>query len=364
VSDRRAAFEPLATGERGHGPQAVLETQHWGALSVVDGTGREIAGIGDTDRPFPLRSTAKPFQLLPFLLDRAHLELSREERLADLAVMMSSHSGEPMHTGRVARLLERAGLGAEALACGVHPPFDEATRNALARAGQAPNALHCNCSGKHTNMLIVCRRRGWPIDDYLSPAHPLQRRILGLIAALAGCEPRSLKHVTDGCSLPTAVLSLTALARLYGLLGRPERAPEIEGRPIASELALLFEAGVRHPELVAGSARLDTELMRLFAGRLFAKTGAAGVYAMAIPPFGGYPHGLGIAFKIADGDADSRIRRLVAVEACRQLGVVCPTPAGEEALETLAQPTLLNFRGRAVGRLRAAFELGPAALRG
>ncbi len=349
--DPAAGFVPFAVTVRG-GPERV-ETAHLGALAVLAGDGREVLALGDVGRALPLRSTAKPFQLLALLLDgleRSPAQLAPLED-ADLAVLMASHSGEPRHTERVAALLERYRLSAGELRCGAHPPFDRDTRHALIARGESPTALHCNCSGKHTAMLAVCRARGWPLETYLDPGHPLQQRIEALLCTLAG-QPRPLPRSIDGCSLPTWWLPLRALALLFARLAWPAGAPELEGRSAAAPLARLYRAAVAHPGLIAGRGRLDTRLMAACAGRVMAKTGAAGMYAMAVAPSAAYPRGLGIAFKILDGDPDSSVREVVAASVLERLG-----EAGE-GIAAMTSRVLRNHRGLEVGRLEALAALG------
>ncbi|MDX1433270.1 MAG: asparaginase [Gammaproteobacteria bacterium] len=336
------------------GADDLVETRHLGTVIVADVTGTVRWHAGDPERRCALRSTAKPFQLLPFVLDGLHESLDA----ADLAVLMSSHSGEPMHTTRIAALLERFDLSPRELRCGAHAPTDAATRDALARAGVAPGPLHCNCSGKHAGMLAVCRRRGWPLESYLEVEHPLQQRIRAILATLAGEPGRSLRSSVDGCSLPTWWLGLASLARMFACLAEPAAAPDLEGRSPARELALLRDAGLASPEMIAGHTRLDTVLMRAFPGRVFAKSGAAGLYAMAVPAGAGVPEALGIAIKIDDGDPDGRIRGLVALEVLARIGLAPPTPgAALERLRTLAGRTARNFRGLDVGTYQPVFEL-------
>ena len=107
-----AAYQPLAETRRGRGAQFPFqETLHYGAISIVSGDGRSVASVGDPRIELPLRSTAKPFQLLPLLLDDVCSE--RESAgyplmTEDIALMMSSHNGKPMHVERVAAILEHA----------------------------------------------------------------------------------------------------------------------------------------------------------------------------------------------------------------------------------------------------------------
>ena len=259
-----------------------------------------------------------------------------------------------MHTERIRELLVHSGLDPSALRCGIHPPSHRDTNLALIRTSTEPVALHCNCSGKHTNMLLVCQSRDWDLQDYLWIEHPLQQRIGRIITTLGGLDALP-PHVIDGCSLPTYVTSMSTLARLYANLAWPEGAPSLENRNIAEHLQLLFHAAVTFPELIGGTDRLDTQLMAALEGKVLAKTGAAGVYAMAVKPDDRFPTGLAIAVKIADGDPSSSVRRVTAVEVLKQLGVfACHR---DDQIAELSRPTLKNFRGITIGELRPVFDL-------
>lgn len=345
--------------EASRGRAVGSEIRHAGAIAVVDGAGRLAAAVGDVDAAFPLRSTTKPIQLLPYLLDGLHRDRPRadQELLPDLAVMMSSHAGEPMHTERVSGILRAYGLSPEALLCGAHWPYSAAARNALVRSDESPGNLHSNCSGKHTGMLAVCVHNGWPLKSYIKAEHPLQVRINDIAAALSRTRKTPLPHSIDGCSLPTHWVSMRGLAHMYAALAYPEGAPEVEQRSIGEELELLFAAGTRHPELVAGNGFFDTRLMTSFGGRVFAKGGAAGVYAIAVAPTSAFPHGLGIAFKVEDGDGDARARPVIACEILRQLDIAPEKKATAETLQQLAGATVLNVRGMSVGAYRCVFDL-------
>jgi L-asparaginase II len=109
------------------------------------------------------------------------------------------------------------------------------------------------------------------------------------------------------------------------------------------------------PELIGGTSdRLDTEIMRAAPGRVISKVGADGVYTAGINPCEEWPKGLGLAFKIEDGD-DKIARPPVAIEALRQLGVL-----RDESLEAVAKYAFFpvcNRRGDLVGEIRASFAL-------
>src|SRR5512139_4175289 len=99
-----------------------VESVHYGALAVVDTTGQSIAQVGDANLVSYLRSSAKPFQLLPLV------ESGTAERLGftdvELAVIAGSHAGEPRHVAAVQSILNKIGLPDTALQCGIHAPFN------------------------------------------------------------------------------------------------------------------------------------------------------------------------------------------------------------------------------------------------
>jgi L-asparaginase II len=345
--------------EASRGPAQGPESRNAGAIAVVSGAGALVAAVGDVDAVFPLRSTTKPFQLLPYLLDGLHRDSPRghHELMPDLAVMMASHAGEHMHTDRVRAIMDAYGLSSEALLCGAHWPYSSSARDTMVCRGESPHNLHSNCSGKHAGMLAVCLRNGWPLKSYIEAQHPLQTRIHDIVATLCRAQKTPLPHSIDGCSLPTHWVSMRGLAHMYAALAHPEGAPIVEQRSISEELRLLFTAGTRHPEMVAGRGFFDTRLMASFNGRLFAKGGAAGVYALALAPTIVYPQGLGIAFKVEDGDGDARARPVIACDILRQLEIEPDKSAAVETLDQLAGAAIINVRGLSVGTYRTVFKL-------
>ena len=111
----------------------------------------------------------------------------------------------------------------------------------------------------------------------------------------------------------------------------------------------------KYPEMIGGRAeRLDTVIMQAARGGVVSKVGAEGVYTAAVLPCAEQRRGLGLAFKIEDGE-DRRARPTVVIEAMRQLGVL-----KDEALEAVKQYAsfpVKNRRGDTVGEVRASFEL-------
>jgi len=189
-------------------------------------------------------------------------------------------------------------------------------------------------------MLLLTRHLGAEPGRYLEDRQPAQAAILAALARLAGVVPGEITRAVDGCSAPTFRLPLAALARAYAKLATNLLAPDTD-----PALARIARAMTRHPSMVAGAGRLDTLIMEAAPGRIIAKLGAEGIYAMAVAT-GSRP--LGIAFKIADGDAD-RARTAFALAILRRLALL---PEGAlTVLEGHFPGEIYNRRMRAIGRI-------------
>ncbi len=350
LSQRTA--DALAEDRAGAGPLAVevvrgdtVESRHRAACAVTDASGRLVHAWGDVERPIYPRSAIKSIQAL------AIVETGAADRFglgdAELALACASHGGEPMHTAVVEPWLARLGLGVGDLECGIHPPSHAASAEALFRAGITPSAMHNNCSGKHSGMLTTAVHMGEPTKGYVAADHPVQRRIAGVIGEMAGVDMTGAPCATDGCSIPTYAIPLSGLATAMARLGDPSGlAPER-----AAAAGRIRAAVAAHPEMVAGTGRFCTALNAAAGARIFAKTGAEGVYAVALPE-----SGLGIAIKVADGAGRAAEVALCAV--LRRLGVL--DDALEAAIADFAVKPLINHAGRRVGEVRPAAGWPPA----
>ena len=126
----------------------------------------------------------------------------------EMALACASHSGEPMHTTRVAAWLARIGLGENDLACGAHPSRYEPVGEAMIKRGEKPTRILNNCSGKHTGFLTVARHWDIATQGYERP------RSSGAAggapsAARAFGASTSFTWGIDGCAAPN--FALTAL---------------------------------------------------------------------------------------------------------------------------------------------------------
>jgi L-asparaginase II len=329
----------------------LVEAVHRGDLAVVDNSGVLRAGVGDPDSKITyLRSSAKPFQTMPLVYGGAAARWGFGAD--DLAVCCSSHNGEPMHTERIASLLERIGLASSDLACGAHPPLHRDTAAALVRDGVDASVLHSNCSGLHTGMLAQSRQLDVDVLGYEAPSHPVQQEILANVSRFTGLAPADIAVGIDGCSAPCYGVSLYHMAFAYARLMAPGDLSE----PYASAAAAIRGAMTGHPQLVAGTGRFDTDVMELGQGSLVAKGGASGVQCVGIAG------GVGVALKIEDGAeghaSPARPTTVAATAALCQLGILDETQVA--ALGEHARPSLDSLAGEKVGEVRPAFTLDPS----
>jgi L-asparaginase II len=318
-----------------------VESRHRAAAVVVDASGRTVLSVGEVDVPVFPRSAVKALQALPLIESGAADRYGLTD--AELALACASHSGEPAHVATAAGMLAKAGLDAACLECGAHWPSGEAAGRAL--AGQAPTPLHNNCSGKHAGFLCLACHEGVDPAGYVRAGHPIQERVRASLEEATGVAHGEANRGTDGCSIPTYAVPLTALARAFARFGTGEGM----GPGRAEAAARLRRAAAAYPDMVAGTGRFDTRIMGALGERAFTKTGAEGVYCAALPEVG-----LGIAVKCDDG-AGRAAEAVVAVLIGRYLPL---SGAQADAVEAAARPTLRNWNGIEVGAVR---PVGPLA---
>ena len=328
----------------------IVESRHCGHLAVVAGDGKTIAELGSPDTVSYLRSSCKPFQALPLVASGAADRFGFTTQ--EVAIACGSHCGEPVHVETVRSMLQKTGLGAGALKCGVHVPFNAEAARALAQVGEAPSVSQNNCSGKHAGMLALALHLGAPTETYNQATNPVQQEITRTISEFANVPLNEIAIGTDGCGVPVFGVPVRAMSLMYARLVSP---PQGFNSKIREACRRVVAAMIEFPEMVGGTVgRIDTELIRLSAGRLVSKVGAEGVYTVGVLPCDAWPAGLGVALKIEDGD-NQRARPPVMIEALRQLGVL-----DGQALATLApyfRPAIKNHRGDRVGEVRAYFDL-------
>lgn len=307
-------YAPIFETTRGD----IIESIHFGAFAIVDSTGKLTASQGDPNTITYLRSSAKPFQALPFVESGGveHFDLSMEE----LALICASHSGTDKHIEIMTSFQQKTQLSESDLLCGIHPPFDKSTSEVMRIRNEEPTANRHNCSGKHTGMLAFAVLNNYPKTDYVNLDHPVQKRILKCFAEMCALDIENVKVGIDGCSAPNFAVPLYNAALAYARLCDPTTLSTKR----ANACHMITNAMTAHPAMIAGPNRFDTNLMETGKGRIVSKGGAEGYQAIGLMP--GALHekspALGITIKISDGDLIGRVRPGVTLEILHLLGAI------------------------------------------
>ena len=329
---------PIAYSTRG----GHVESVFYGSVAVVDRAGALIASVGDVEAPMFTRSALKPLQALPLVANPRFGEYGLTPK--EIALLCSSHNGEPIHAETAQRLLAKVGLTEAALQCGNHVPYWYKTNDVAPKPGKRWSSLFHNCSGKHSGMLLQAKLLSAATETYLAPDSPVQLAIRDAVAYACGePEPTLMVSGTDGCSAPNFALSLTALARAFAWLARPDDDARYGGAP-----RQLFDAMAAHPEMVSGEGRNDLALAKAGRGDWANKVGADGVQTLA-----SRSRGIGIAAQVSDGNPKALMLAFCSV--LEQLGMLDDAARGE--LKAWMDVPIKSVRGIEVGRFEPYVQL-------
>ncbi len=240
--------------------------------------------------PYYLRSCAKPLQAT-LLIDYG-IDLTEEE----LALCCGSHAGEECHIRVAKQILDRFEIDEKYLKCGVHAPLARSMQDKMLLSGEKARAIHNNCSGKHIGFLVICKTKGWDMETYDRPEHPLQIAIKSKINNM--CEiTLNYPVTTDGCGVP--ILSMPLKNMLIGYKN-------------LLQYKKIINAIQKHPYIFGGENRLDTEIIEKTQG-LIAKVGAGGLCVVF-----NIKEQIGFVVKI--NDCSMEARRFAVLEMINRLG--------------------------------------------
>jgi L-asparaginase II len=343
-----STYEPIYELTRGN----IVESIHYGAVAIVDSRGNLLSSWGDPYLNTYLRSSAKPFQALPFIENRGETRFALTP--SEVALICASHSGTAEHVRAVEALQKKIGVKESDLLCGAHYPYYEPSADEMKKRGEAPHPYCHNCSGKHTGMLAHAKMRDLPLADYINPQHGIQQTILKTFAEMCDLQIKEIELGIDGCSAPNFAVPLYNASLAFARLCDPKDLPAAR----AEACAHITSAMMAYPNMVGGPDNFDTHLMNVTKNKVVIKGGAEGYQAFGVLPGVSpiYPQGFGVAFKISDGDAKERARPGVSLEILRLLGVLEETEL-EQLKEFGPKKVLTNWENRPVGEARPLFKL-------
>ncbi|MCB0417536.1 MAG: asparaginase [Bdellovibrionaceae bacterium] len=261
----------------------VREISVTGEIVVSNGT-ETLFSTSSERLAFPARSLLKPFQFFAAGLDP---QTWTGDPLYAAALGSISATAEQVEAFK--QLPDRRRHLIPKLAIpNIGYPMDEAHREALKAQSIPPAVEYHSCFSKHLGILEACERNGWDAGTYNKVGHPYHEKLRDSLGALLG-QPLRCEWVVDGCGLPSPVLELSQMAKLFQQLAKAESLSGIRNQML------------RFPDWIGGPKRVDTRLMAENEGKVIAKEGADGLLGLSILPSTKYPNGLGIVCKLYGG---------------------------------------------------------------
>jgi L-asparaginase II len=313
---------------------------HWhrACYAVMDAEGRIIEAQGDIANSVFPRSALKSLQVLSVIESGAAdaYALSEEE----IALCCASHSGEPVHVDIIKGWLDRLGLSADDLECGVHSPMGRDAAKTLYREGGHATALHNACSGKHSGFMTLALHLKAPVKGYTDYTHPAQRYIYKIVSEIIDLPLDNVIVAVDGCQVPVLSIPLRNLALGMARLINPAALRP----PLAAACDRVVKAIQSHPYLIAGQRRFCTEFMQDIEGRAIVKMGAGGVFTAAIPD-----RNWGIALKMDDGSTQAA--EVLLANLLHKFDCV-PTEVAQKWL----RPSIKNWNKNTVGHWQCSLS--------
>lgn len=316
----------------------LVESIHYGDLVAVDTKGNILYQAGDPHLKTYMRSTAKPFQAMPVVMDGISDYYGFTPK--EIAIMCASHYAEPEHRATVQSILNKIGCTHQDLLCGTTTSLKLDYAFQLARDHVELNPLFSDCSGKHAGMLAYCKYHNLPIDQYTESSHPLQQRIKQVISDFSNIPPHQIHEGIDGCTVPSFGIPIYNMALAYAGLASPQNlSPEYQ---TAAET--IVSAIVQHPFMISGTGGFCTALIQAGEQNIIGKIGAEAVYCVGIKS-----KGIGIALKISSGDMS--VLSPVIVSLLEKLKLISKKQS--EQLQAYKVIPIFHDRHELVGEKRA-----------
>jgi L-asparaginase II len=312
----------------------VLESFHRGVICIVDSDNKILYSQGDVQQVCFPRSALKFFQQIPLLTSGAveHFGFTSKE----IAIMCGSHNGELFHVETVKSILNKIGKTEDDLMCGPQMPTLREDQHHLIKNDLKPQKIHNNCSGKHAGFLAYCVYNNLETSDYIHPKHSLHQTILQIISDFHYFPINDIQQGIDGCSAPIFAFPVYNQAVAYKNLINPSQFDEATQKACY----LMIDAIMQYPEMIAGTNRYCSDLMKLSNGKVLGKTGADGVYSIGL-----IQKKMGVCIKIDDGKMGPQYN--VAQDIIEQLNIL--SPEANQALKHYVEFENKNFGGLLTG---------------
>jgi len=321
----------------------LVENIYRGDITIVDRKGRLIFSVGDSKKITYWRSAAKPIQVLPVIYSGAADKYGLTEK--EIVIMTSSHSGQEKHIKLIYSILSKIGLNEGDLLCGAYPAFYKSTAESLPQNKVNVKSIYNPCSGKHIAQLTLCQYYGWGINDYYKLKHPVQQMILNVVAKMTEYPKERIYLGIDGCGVPVFGLPIKNMSYAYERMVNWEIL-DSEYQQASKRIVMSM---TKYPEIVGGTGRFDTDLIRVSEGKLLAKSGADGVFCIGVRN----ENGMGITIKMESGNM--KLLPLVVVQILYQLKILSTEKLNK--LKKYCPLWVKNYRNEKVGKFISDFKL-------
>lgn len=320
----------------------IVESKHNVSIVVANSSGEIIASAGDENLITYMRSAAKPLQALNVILSKAYEKYNFTDE--QLAIMCASHYGEEMHRKVISEILEKIECTKNDLLCGSPLSISEDYMKEQLLNHHKIDQLNSDCSGKHSGFLSVCKTKGYPIETYNQPDHPMQKEVLQVISSMCDIKPENIFIGTDGCGVPVHGMPIKNMSIGYAKLATPDKLDE----NYKFACNKIFDAMNAHPEMIAGTNGFCTELIKNTNGRLCGKLGAEGIYCIGIKD-----KDMGINVKVEDGN----FRALYPAVMSTLIQLDLLRDSEIKSLDRFVKPVIYSNTKLPIGNIIADFKL-------
>lgn len=331
------SYEPLIVERRA----GLVENIHHGLISGVNDQRESIHQIGDQEQFIYYRSASKPLQAIPVFMAGIVEKYNLTD--AEAALFTASQRGERYHLDALESLLKKLPVNEEDLHCAASLPLNQVPRDEAIRNQMEKRRLYHNCGGKHLGFLALCHELGVPTEGYWKIDHPIQQRILNVLAKLAELPAEEVKVGVDGCGVPVFAIPLRNMAITYLKLACPDLIEDEEMRQAVIKMTDVMNA---EPEIVASHNFICTELLR--DPNIVAKGGAQGVYC-----FGLKKERVAFALKVLSGS--EAVWPNIVASILEQINY--ENKQTIQALQDLHPAVVKNDAGLEVGKIETVFTL-------
>ena len=317
----------------------IVESCHRGSAIAVNAANEIVYAVGDVERDIYPRSSLKFMQALPLVMSGAADKYNVSQK--ELSLACASHNAEEFHVDCVREWLQRMDLSCDDLECGPTFPIHELSAHKLSAQHLKPGREHQNCSGKHSGMLTLAKFLGAPTKTYSHYEHPAQQAWLKQLAELCEFDALNAPWERDGCGMPAICMPMRNLA-----LGMARyAAPSSVSDELATAMQRIIDAVTAYPEMLAGTDRCCTAVIKTTKGRVLVKTGAEAVYAGFAAK-----QGLGFVLKIDDGS--NRGSEVALGALLKKLNLL--SPEEQQQLQPYFNPDIKNSQHWKTGEVVAS----------